>query len=559
MNGAGPGPILGWARRLAALLAFVPAAAVAQIQFEEVGAEAGLDFVLRNGESGRFRQVELMVAGVAVFDFNSDGCLDVYFTNGGALPSLRKTGPEYYNRLYQGDGKLGFTDVTEKAAVGGEGYTMAAAAADYDNDGDVDLFTAGVNRNTLLRNRGDGTFEDVTEAAGLTGIDSKYGKMWSISAGWLDYDNDGRLDLFVSNYVLWDPRTEPKCGTDEIPLHCHPDNYRGLPNQLFRNKGDGTFEDATYTSGIGEHIGKGMGVAFGDFNRDGFTDVFVANDSVRSFLFENTGDGKFREMGLEYGVALREDGAAIAGMGPDTRDYDNDGLPDIFLTGMINDTFLLFRNLGNGLPFADVSIPSRIAVETRQYTAWSTGLYDFDNDGWKDIFCATSHFPNLGRYLRTDSRLPNLVLRNLGDGRFRNVSRTAGAALQRPDFHHGAAFGDFDNDGRVDVVTSVLNGRARLFRNVTAPAGNWLAIDLVGKASNRQGIGAEITVTLPDGRKLFDHVHSSVGYASSSEATARFGLANFPAAKQVVIRWPGGRVQSLNDVPAGRRVRIEEE
>ncbi len=535
------------------------ALAPGQIRFEEIAREAGIDFRLRNGESGRFRQVELMVAGVAVFDYNGDGCLDIYFTNGAALPSLRKGGPEYYNRLYRGDCKLRFTDVTAEAGVAGEGYSMAVATADYDNDGDEDIYVAGVNRNTLYRNRGDGTFEDATEAAGLTGIDAKYGKMWSISAGWIDYDNDGRLDLFISNYVLWDPRTEPRCGTAEVPLHCHPDNYRGLPHQLFRNKGDGTFEDVTYSSGVGEHIGKGMGVAFGDFNRDGSMDVFVANDSVRSFLFENEGNGKFREVGLEYGVALREDGAAIAGMGADTKDFDNDGLPDIFVTGMINDTFLLFRNLGGGLPFADETIPSGMGVATRQFTAWSAGMVDFDNDGWKDIFCAMSHFPNLGRYLGADSRLANLVLRNEGKGRFRDVSMTAGEDFQRRDFHHGAAFGDFDGDGKVDVVVSVVNGPAKLFRNVTSTPNHWLGVKLRGKQSNRQGLGAEVAVTLPDGRKLYNQATTSVGYASSSEATVRFGLGEAEGVKEIELRWPGGRVQRVSGVKADQVIEVEEE
>jgi hypothetical protein len=529
-----------------------------QIRFEEIGAKAGLNFQLKNGSQGRFRQVELMVGGVAVFDYDGDGCQDVFFTNGAALPSLRKQAPEFHNRLFRNNCDATFRDVTAKTGVAGEGYSMAVATADYDNDGHSDIFVAGVNRNILYRNRGDGAFEDVTENARMGGIDRKFGKMWAISAGWFDYNRDGHLDLFISNYVLWDPRTEPRCGTTETPLYCHPDNYRGLPNQLFRNNGDGTFSDVTYESGIGEHIGKGMGVAFADFNRDGFVDVFVANDSVRSFLFENKGNGKFEELGLEYGVGLREDGAAIAGMGVDTRDFDNDGLPDIFLTGMINDTFLLFRNLGKGLPFADHSVLGGTTVATRQLTGWSTGMYDFDNDGWKDIFCATSHFPNLGRYLTTDSRLANVVLRNEEGSKFRDVSKSAGEGFQKIDFHHGAAFGDIDRDGRVDAVVSVLNGPPRLFRNISEPHQRWLAFDLRGTRSNTDGLGAEVTLTLPNSDTLHNFATTSVGYASSSERIVRFGLREFETVKQVLIRWPSGATQTLTGVRAGQVVKVEE-
>jgi hypothetical protein len=263
----------------------------APIQFREVAAKAGLGFTLRNAASGSFYQVELMVAGVAALDYNNDGCMDVFFVNGAALPTLIKTGPEFYNRLYRNNCDMTFTEVTEKAGLTGEGYSMAVAAGDYDNDGYADLFVAGVNSNRLYHNRGDGTFEDVTPKAGVGGLDPEFGKMWSVSAGWFDYDNDGWLDLFVSDYVAWDPHADSLCNSEEEQFYCHPRVYPGLPNQLFRNNHDGTFKDVSRSSGIARSIGKGMGVAFGDFNEDGFTDVFVANDSVPNFLFRNNGDG----------------------------------------------------------------------------------------------------------------------------------------------------------------------------------------------------------------------------------------------------------------------------
>ena len=285
-------------RKAAIILTAFALPMLGQIRFEEAATSAGIDFVLHNGEAGLFHQIELMLGGVAVFDYNNDGCLDIYFTNGAAPETLKKDSPKYHNRLYRGDCSMGFSDVTGDSGVAGEGYSMAVATADYDNDGNQDIYVAGVNRNILFRNRGDGTFEDVTKSAGLDGVDPKVGKLWSISAGWFDYDNDGWLDLFVSNYVRWDPLTEPRCGSAEVPLHCHPDNYTGLPHQLFHNNGDGTFEDATYSSGIGLHIGKGMGLAFADFNRDGFTDVFLANDSVRSLSLREPGRRRSDELGL---------------------------------------------------------------------------------------------------------------------------------------------------------------------------------------------------------------------------------------------------------------------
>ena len=534
------------------------AAAAGQIRFQEVAAKSGLHFQLNNGATGRFRQVELMTGGVAAFDYNNDGCADVYFANGAALPSLEKTSPQFYNRLFRNNCDMTFTDVTEEAGVAGAGYSMAVATGDYNNDGFADIFVAGVNRNILYQNLGNGRFRDVTVQAGLTGVDPKRGKMWAVSAGWFDYDNDGWLDLFVSNYVAWDPKTEPSCGIPGNPIYCHPNDYPGLVNQLFHNNHDGTFTDVSEASGIGRYVGKGMGVAFADFDGDGFTDIFVANDSVRSLLFRNQGDGTFKEIGLEAGVALREDGSPVAGMGADFRDFDNDGLPDLVVSDMLNDTFLLFRNLGKRSQFDDWGERSGIQAGTRQLTGWGLGMYDFDNDGWKDLFFALSHFPNLERFIGRSVALPNKVFRNLGGKRFADVSAGAGEDFQKAALHHGAAFADFDNDGRIDVVVSVLNGPAKLYRNVTPNAGHWLAFKLQGTRSNRQGLGAVIRVTLPDGRVLTNHATTSVGYASSSEALVRFGLADQQRASKVEVRWPGGRTEVMKDVPGDRVIDVKE-
>ena len=536
----------------------MPSSVRGQIRFEEIAKKAGLDFRLKNAASGQFHQMELMPGGVAAFDFDNDGCMDLFFTNGATIPELRKSGPEFWNRLYRNNCDGTFTDVTAKAGVGGEGYSMAVATADFDNDGLCDIFVAGVNRNILYRNLGGGRFADLTAKAGLSGIDPKRGKMWSVSAGWFDYDNDGWLDLFVSNYVAWDAASEPACGAPQSRFYCHPKEYAGLPNQLFHNNHDGTFTDVSERSGIARHIGKGMGVAFADFDGDGFTDVFVANDSVRHFLFRNQGDGTFREIGLEAGVALRDDGSAIAGMGVDFRDFDNDGRPDLVVSGMINDGFLLFRNLGKRGLFEDFAQRSGLEMGTRPFTGWSLGMYDFDNDGWRDLFVALSHFPALEHYLGRAAPLANRVFRNVGGRRFEDVSAGAGADFQAPALHHGTAFADFDNDGRVDAVVTTLEGPVKLFRNVTAGAGHWLAVRLKGTTSNRQGLGAVVRVTLPDGRVLYGEATTSVGYASSSEPLVRFGLGPHADVKQVEVRWPGGGIQKLIDVKGDRILEIEE-
>ena len=533
-------------RRIAWAAIACLSAAQAQIRFEEVSAKAGLTFQLHNGAQGRFHQIELMAGGVAAFDYDGDGCTDLFFANGAAIPSLRKTGPEYWNRLYRNRCDGTFTDVTEKAGLAGQGYSVAAATADFNNDGHVDLFVAGVHGNTLYRNRGDGTFEDVTAKAGISGA------MWAVSAGWFDYDNDGWLDLFVSNYVAWDAASEPECGEPGTRFYCHPGAYRGLPNQLFHNNHDGTFTDVSQSSGIGQHIGKGMGVAFADFDGDGFTDVFVANDSVRNFLFRNRGDGTFTEMGIEAGVAFRDDGAAIAGMGVDFRDFDNDGLPDIVVSGMINDGFLLFRNLGKRRLFEDFGQRSGLLAGTRQMTGWSLGMYDFDNDGWKDLFFALSHFPALDRYLGRAPALANQVFRNLDGRRFTDVSAQAGSDFQQAAMYHGAAFADFDGDGRVDVAVTTLEGPVKLFRNISTGGGHWLALNLHGR------LGATVHVTLADGRSLYGHATTSVGYASASEPLVRFGLGLQQEAKTVEVRWPGGKTQVLHDVKAGQIVDVAE-
>jgi tetratricopeptide (TPR) repeat protein len=524
----------------------------APIVFTDIAKSARVDFVLRNHPTPQKYQIETMAGGVAVIDYNNDGLEDIYFVNGASIPELSKTTPAYWNRLYRNNGDGTFTDVTAQAGVAGEGYDIGAAVGDYDNDGWEDLFVTGVNRNILYHNNGDGTFTDVTEKAGLGHHGP--GKPWSIAAGWFDFDNDGKLDLFVSNYCQWDFDKDPFCGLPKpgYRTYCHPKEFRGLPDSLYRNNGDGTFTDVSVSSGIAAHIGKGMGLAFADYDGDGRTDVFVANDTVQNFLFHNDGGGRFTEVGLRAGVGLNENGIAVSSMGADFRDIDNDGAPDIFVTALSNETFSLFRNTGRPA-FRDITQPSGLGVLSLPWAGWSTGIFDLNNDGLKDIFAAGSHvMDNEELFSSRASRQPNHLFVNLGGARFADASAGAGPDFQRARFHRGCAFADFDNDGRMDVAVSVQGEPAEILRNVSGGGHHWLELRLRGRTSNRDGIGARVKLTPESGPAQYNQVSTSVGYASSSTRRVHFGLGQARKAARIEIRWPSGKTQILEDVPADR-------
>jgi len=415
---------------------------------------------------------------------------------------------------------------------------------------------AGVHRNTLYHNNGDGTFTDVTERAGLARPDPEYGKLWAVGATWVDYDRDGLLDLFVVNYVQWDLKTEPVCEKGGLPDYCYPRAYAGVPNSLFHNNGDGTFTDVSVTSGIRKSIGKGMAVAAADFDGDGWTDLFVSNDTLPNNLLLNQHNGTFKEAAIEKGVAFTENGAAISGMGVDGRDIDNDGLPDIFETALLNETMPLFRNLGQ-VGFEEITFASGVAHASLAKTGWSNGIYDFNNDGHKDLFAACGHVMDAQGSLHATVPQTNIVFANLGKGQFTDVSASAGGALARRGVHRGAAFGDLDNDGRIDVVLTELDGPLRILHNLSAASNHWLLIRTIGSKSNRDGIGTRIRVVTEDGVQ-YNAVSTSVGYASSSDVRVHFGLGRRALAQEIELLWPSGAQQILKNVKANQVLVVRE-
>jgi hypothetical protein len=519
------------------------------IRFKNVAQEGGIAFVLDSAMSEEKHMIETMVGGVAVFDYDGDGLADIYFTNGAPTPAMKKEDPKFFNRLYRNQGGMKFEDVTLEAGVAGDGYSMGVAVADYDNDGDIDIFVAGVYHNILFRNTGKGTFDTVTTESGINS------DLWSVAAGWFDFDNDSWLDLFVVNYVEWTIDYDRFCGdpTGNIRVYCHPNNFKGVPNQLYRNRGDGTFEEVSKKSGVFDHIGRGMSVAFEDYNEDGRLDAFVTNDKLANFLFENNGDGTFDEVALLAGVALREHGRAVSSMGGAFRDYDNDGLPDLWVTALDWETFPLFHNEGDGF-FEDATYATGVAKATIKRSAWSLGMFDFNNNGWKDLFTANAHANHrVDLWESTDYRQANTILANMGDGTFTDVAPQVGDDFQVPRAHRGSACGDFNGDGRIDIVVTAISDETELWENVSPVANNWVIFRLQGTKSNRDGIGTEIRLL-----NQYNIMTTAVGYASSSYTGVHFGLGKVDKLEKVELRWPSGTVQVLRDVEVNSVITVKE-
>jgi hypothetical protein len=500
-----------------------------------------------------------MGAGVAWLDYDGDGQLDLFFVNGAALkdplPRGRlpdKTDPLYWNRLYRNTGHGTFEDVTKWAGLQGKNYGMGVAVADYDNDGRPDIYVTGFGRNQLYHNEGEGRFKDVTDEAGVRGGG------WSTGAAFLDYDGDGRLDLVVARYLAWDFDKNIWCGPEKVHErgYCHPNAFQSVTHLLYHNEGNGKFRDVSQQSGIAAHPGKGLGVAINDSDGDGRPDILIANDSVAQQLFHNNGDGTFTEMALERGAAYNSKGSSFAGMGVDWNDYDNDGWPDIFFNALSLQGYVLLRSTRG--EYDDVSDGAGLTTTTMRYSGWGSKFVDYDNDGWKDLFVAQGHvmdtisvdFPSVSY------KEPLLLLRNV-HGRYEDVSSLGGPAFRLPEAARGAAFGDFDNDGSVDAIVNTNDGAPLLMHN-KGSRNHWILIKTVGVSSNRDGIGARIHIVSESGLEQFGFVSSASSYLSASDKRVHFGLGSDRRLRRIEIRWPSGIEQTLSDVAADQILTVKE-
>lgn len=529
--------------------------------FTDVTEASGVRFHNENSATPEKYLIETMTGGVAMIDYDNDGWPDLFFVNGARIHSgqkdsepANKSDPRYWNRLYRNNHDGTFTDVTEKAGVKGRGFGMGAAVGDYDNDGFDDLLVTNFGGVILYHNNGNGTFRDVTAQTGLGTVTG-----WTSSAGFFDYDNDGRLDLFIGRYLEWNYSKNIWCGSRLAGgrSYCHPDNFKPIASYLFHNNGNGTFSDVSASSGIAASPGKALGVAFADFNNDNRLDMAVANDSMQQFIFMNHGDGHFAERAVPLGAGYTDDGKVFAGMGIDAADVDDDGYPDIVTTALSNETYAYFHNdRGAGFDY-DTPI-TRLGELTRLLGGWGMRVFDYDNDGTKDLFFANSHVMDNVEKMQPhlEYRQPLLLLRQVNH-RFVNVSGESGPVFQEKWASRGAAFGDLDNDGDIDIAISVCGGPAHILRNDGGNRNGWIGLILRGGRSNRDGIGARVKLVTA-GHVEYGMVTTAAGYQSAQDKRLLFGLGAEPTVARVEITWPGGRVQTIEHPPTGRYVTITE-
>jgi enediyne biosynthesis protein E4 len=526
------------------------------LRFTDVADQAGLDVpIVFGGRDRNTYLVETTGTGVAMFDYDGDGRLDLFFVNGSTLEGF-PAGHEPASRLFRNRGDRTFEDVTTAAGVGVTGWGQGTCVGDYDNDGHEDLFVTAWGTNHLFHNDGRGHFADVTAAA-RAGAERRG---WSTSCAFLDYDRDGRLDLFVAGYIDFDPASTPKpasglCRYRGLPVACGPPGLPGARNRLYRNRGDGTFENVSERAGITKTAGTyALGVSTLDFDNDGWVDLYVADDSSPSVLYRNNHDGTFTDVAIRAGCAFSQDGKAQAGMGVAVGDYDRDGRMDIFKTNFAGDTSTLYRNLGNGL-CEDRTFVAGFGLNTR-WLGWGTAFADFDNDGWLDLLLANGHVYPEVRQLASEAgyEQPKVLYRNMGHGRFEDITARIGAPLTLPKAARGAAFGDIDNDGWIDVAIANVNDRPDLYRVTGDPSRHWITLALVGTASNRDAIGARVHITSAGTPAVdqWQEVRGGGSYLSQSDFRIHFGLADAVRVDRVDVRWPNGREEHWRDLPADR-------
>ncbi len=554
--------VCAWPRKTRAAGPVPPAP---QPLFRDVAAETGLDFHHFSGATGDLLMPEILGAGLALIDYDNDGDLDVYLLQGTMLqpdkkplippPPGWKPGNRLFRNLLSETGKLQFEDVTEKAGVGNIGYAMGVAVGDYDNDGYQDIYVTNFGRNVLYHNNGDGTFTDVTQEAGVGD------PRWSTSAAWVDYNGDGLLDLFVCDYVDFTVRGHKKCYSPSgQPDYCSPIAYHSIPSRLFRNLGNGKFVDVTESSGIGSSYGPGLGVICMDFNGDGLIDIYVANDTSANLLWLNQGDGTFKEAGLDVGVALSADGLPKAGMGVTADDINNDGHLELLVTNLNREGVSLFRSDGKGMYDEDTA-QFRLAQPTFGYTGYGVSFFDYDNDGLMDLFIANGAMTIIDSMQNdaTPYAQKNQLFHNEGPGKgFREVTDVAGPSLQMIEVSRGAAFGDIDNDGNMDIVVTNEDAPARIFLNEARSRNHWLLVKLEAPKLNRFGMGARVGVFRSNMPALWRHAHTDGSMLSASDIRVHFGLGNNPKIEAVVVEWLGGKKEKWERVRADRIITLRQ-